>query len=594
MDTAPLNGHKRAVIYCRVSTEEQAGNYSLSTQLEACRKYAEQHGLIVVADFADDYSGATPIEARPHGREAFTLLKSSETDCLIAFSIDRIARPPEDGDEWDTPLLIRGLAKLGKGIHTVNRGELKTDFAGLLIAMLDARSAGDERRKIIERTQRGRRAKADAGRVVGGGSAPYGYQFKYTLITNPKTGKKKNVVTGLAIDEAEAAIVREIYRWYTVDLLTGHEIAKRLSERHVPTPGEARGYKRKRQAGAWRHNAVYAILKSEVYCGVWQYGKYDYNGVKHGSAKRKKRAEGEAIDVQVRAIVSRQTWEKAQQRRNSGGGVSKRRYLYLLAGRIKCGCGYTLTGCANSKYGLRYYRCGSLAHQFKGIEERTCFERPIKADVLECIAWDFALQAKKSAAEFIAMLKDYQEQQQTDLAPLAGQISAAKELIETAGRKIRRLASLRGSATDDEEAGQYTNDLEAAKEEKAGLHRKLKKLEANYRWEDALTDDDIIAVLKMREADLQSLQKATFEDMRRYLAKIDLRVEVKDRIATITCKLPVPAKIIDLGNRDESCASCSTASILRGHARGSRRCRSSAPAPFFETQRRAALPGRRR
>ncbi len=94
-------------------------------------------------------SGRLPLEARPEGRKAFTVLKSSEADCLIAFSVDRIARPPEDGDEWDTPLLIRGLAKLGKEIHTVNRGQLRTDIGGLLLALFDARSAGDERRKII-------------------------------------------------------------------------------------------------------------------------------------------------------------------------------------------------------------------------------------------------------------------------------------------------------------------------------------------------------------------------------------------------------------------------------------------------------------
>jgi hypothetical protein len=50
------------------------------------------------------------------------MLRSGAADVLIAYRIDRIVRPPEDGDEWDMPILIRGLAKLGKEIHTLDRG----------------------------------------------------------------------------------------------------------------------------------------------------------------------------------------------------------------------------------------------------------------------------------------------------------------------------------------------------------------------------------------------------------------------------------------------------------------------------------------
>jgi len=43
---------KRAVIYARVSTDEQADKgYSLGSQLEACRAYAVGHGFTVVAEF---------------------------------------------------------------------------------------------------------------------------------------------------------------------------------------------------------------------------------------------------------------------------------------------------------------------------------------------------------------------------------------------------------------------------------------------------------------------------------------------------------------------------------------------------------------
>jgi hypothetical protein len=371
-------------------------------------------------------------------------------------------------------------------------------------------------------------------------------------MTNSKTGKQNSVVMGLIIDEAEAAIIREIYHWYTVDLLTGYEIAKQLSERHIETPGESRGDKRKRISGAWRGETVYAILKNELYCGVWPYGKLDYYGVKHGTAKRKRRPDGEVIDVPVKAIVSKQTWENAEQRRKDGAGASKRRYLYLLSGRIKCGCGYAFSGRANPK-GVRSYKCGGTAHRFNSVDVRICHEHSVKADLIEAIAWDFALQSKKSAAEFVAMLKEYQEQQQAERVPLAGQISEVMHLIETAKRRIKRSASLVGSVNDDDEAAQYQSDLDAAKSDKIGRERKLKKLEASDQWETTITDDDIIAVLAMREADIHKRQKATFEDRRHYPAKLDLRVELSNGKAKITAKVPVPEQLITLQSETELC-----------------------------------------
>lgn len=568
MDAIAQNGHKRAVIYARVSTDEQRGNTSPGEQVRNCLAYAARQGFVVVGNqfvdpktgesvspdtpgavqaYVDDYTGTVPIEARPEGRKAFTLLKSSDADCLIANETTRLARPPEDGDEWDTPLLIRGLAKSGKDIHTVQRGQLKTDLPSLLMALFDARSAGDEWRKIIERTSGGRYSKARAGRVVGSGKPPYSYRFVYTEVVNPKTGTRRNVVTSLTIDESEAGIIRIIFHWYTIDLLSGHEIAQRLTAQHITTPGESRGYKRKQAPGVWEKATVYSILANELYCGVWKYGKYNYVGVKRGVSKRKKRDDGESIEIGVPPVISRAMWEQAQQRRKDGKKTSRRNLHFSLTGRIECGCSHAMIGCANGG-GRLYYACGSIQHHVIGTE-RVCFERHVRADAIEGLAWEFALQSKKSAVEFVAMLKEYQETQQAQIEPLARQIAEIKELIAITGRKIKRLASLRGSANDDEEAAQYTADLEAAKAEKIGLEHKLSKLEAAYKWEDTLTDDDIIAVLQMREADVKRLQGADFDERRRYLAKIDLRVVVKDRVATFACKLPVPDRMVDLDAR---------------------------------------------
>ena len=99
MDTAQLNGHKRAVIYARVSSDEQANKgYSLPTQIEAGEKYARDCDFEIVGRFQDDFTGTSPIETRPEGRKAYAMLRNGQADVLIAYRIDRIVRPPEEGD----------------------------------------------------------------------------------------------------------------------------------------------------------------------------------------------------------------------------------------------------------------------------------------------------------------------------------------------------------------------------------------------------------------------------------------------------------------------------------------------------------------
>ena len=268
MDKVQQNSHKRAVIYCRVSTDEQAKGYSLPTQLEACLKYAKANGFEVVGTFKDDYSGATPIEARPEGHVAYDMLSRGVADVLIVYRIDRLVRPPEDGDEWDMPILIRSLAKAGREIHTLDRGKIETSFAGLLIAVLDGKNAGEERRKIAERTTRGRMAKVNSQQVSGNGIFPYGYR---------KTGQGRTA--GIEIDEAEARIVRLIFEWYVLGdgytaPLSFSAIAQCLTDRQIDTPGASRAHRkiRTRPSYAWDYGTVSYILQNPIYIGEWHWG----------------------------------------------------------------------------------------------------------------------------------------------------------------------------------------------------------------------------------------------------------------------------------------------------------------------------------
>ena len=80
---------KRAYLYVRVSTDEQAKHgYSIGAQLEFLRKYAKDHGYIIVGEFIDEgISGKKGYKNRPAMRQLMESL--DEVDVIIFLKLDR-------------------------------------------------------------------------------------------------------------------------------------------------------------------------------------------------------------------------------------------------------------------------------------------------------------------------------------------------------------------------------------------------------------------------------------------------------------------------------------------------------------------------
>ncbi len=90
--------HKRAVLYLRVSTEEQLDNFSLKTQEDICRKEADRRGYAIEKIFKEEGKSAKSIVGRP------TLIKLLEycrknkkrIGALIVYRLDRLSRQTGD------------------------------------------------------------------------------------------------------------------------------------------------------------------------------------------------------------------------------------------------------------------------------------------------------------------------------------------------------------------------------------------------------------------------------------------------------------------------------------------------------------------
>jgi site-specific DNA recombinase len=90
------NGHgpKRAILYARVSTDEQArSGYSLAQQLEALREYANREGYEILEEVADPGQSGASLE-RPGMDRVRDLIAGGGVSVVLAQDRDRFAREP--------------------------------------------------------------------------------------------------------------------------------------------------------------------------------------------------------------------------------------------------------------------------------------------------------------------------------------------------------------------------------------------------------------------------------------------------------------------------------------------------------------------
>ena len=344
----------RAVIYARFSTELQSVA-SIEDQARLCRERATALGLNVVAVHSDcAMSGATPVNRRPGASACVADALAGRFDVLLIESLDRLSR-----NLVEQETVIRRLEHRGIRIVGVSDGYDSTSGAGRKLlrgvrGLISETYLDDLRAK----THRGLTGQIERGYHAGGLS--YGYRSVVAGVN----ARGEPIGHRLEIDQAQAAIVREIFARYAAGE-SCQRIAADLNARGVRGP----------RGGTWCVSALYGspakgagVLNNELYVGryVWNRSKWIKNP-DTGRRERFIRPEGEwqSVPRPELRILDDEPWQAVRDRmasprraggRKGRGGVP----TTLLGGVLRCGhCGGSVV-----KINARAYGCA--AHKDRG------------------------------------------------------------------------------------------------------------------------------------------------------------------------------------------------------------------------------------
>lgn len=229
---------KKVGIYCRVSTNEKEQLYSLAAQISALTRAVANVSQWRLADVFIDIASAKGEIPR---REFERLLKECEAhniSVVLTKSISRFGR--------DTVEALAALKRLkAAGVRVIFEGEnLDTDEmdSELMISVMEsfAQAENESRSENIRLGLAHRAANGTSG-----------------LYTRKLYGYTKNQAGELVIDEENAKMVRDIFRWY----LNGASVVgiiKKLAEAGVPSPTGKE---------IWNKRAIETMLVNEKYTG---------------------------------------------------------------------------------------------------------------------------------------------------------------------------------------------------------------------------------------------------------------------------------------------------------------------------------------
>jgi len=307
---------KKAALYIRVSTEEQAAEgQSPGAQAEVLKQYCKALGMEIYRIYEDlGYSGKS-FRDRPGLNNLLSDSGKGLFDVVLVWKISRLSRNLKD-----LLFILEILEKNGVTFSSYTE-KFDTDTpVGRMTLQLLGSIAEFERNTIVENVKLGLREFYRKGGKTG------------TVLGYDNIGGK------LIVNRKEAEAIRKVFDMYVNNGMSYSEIAHTINRL---------GYKTKRGC-SFRGGSIAQILGNPVYIGLNRYnaGKPDEY----------------AIQGNHSPIIEHETWYKAQNLRKKSKNTPscRKKEKNILAGLVTCGtCGLPMHVFYSASGGksYRYYRC---------------------------------------------------------------------------------------------------------------------------------------------------------------------------------------------------------------------------------------------
>jgi site-specific DNA recombinase len=514
---------KRAVIYCRVSTDRQEiDGESLDYQEEKCRRYAELQDIDVVAVLRETKSGYIHYSFREQLTLARQFVRDRFADTIIVWDLRRFSR-----NFVHSAMIFEEIECAGGEIISVSEN-IDNSLTGKLIRSILAWSAESEREKILEYANRRWQTRIELGRPVGTGFPTYGWEWgdkeKTFYVLNPET----------------AAVRYAIFHMFVELDMSIRSIAHTLTEDGVPTATMLRNPDTKK-GRTWTTATVFDLLKDKANIGILVICKQKNVIGDDGKTKRIPHPNMREIPGGIPAIVSPTMYDRAQRKlatnREEKSHMPYNAEEYLLKGHIYCAtCGYKMG--PREHRGRAFYFCRKFGNKHNKCPDMTT----IRSDVVNEVVWN-------DCRRLFERLDLIQARIEKEIEHSLRNLLEDTEGMERVAALQAALEHARQERTKHREGSYYytlvTQDIQAKTEE-------LKRYEEEHqaaRNVAAATEaykNRVLEFLGFLNVMRGKYQNATFQEKRNALDVLGVKVSIRKSACGPYGKTGFPGKEIDV------------------------------------------------
>jgi site-specific DNA recombinase len=392
-----------SALYARVSSEKQAQENTIASQIEALKSRISTDGFSLLDEhqFIDNgYSGSNLV--RPGLERLRDHIAAGKLDKIYIHSPDRLSRKYAY-----QMLLIEEFEKNGVEIIFLNFQKSNDNPESNLLLQMQGMIAEYERSKIMERHRRGRIHAAKRGSINVLSGAPYGYRY-----IDKHAGQGE---ASFQIVEEEAEVVQKLFSWIGKERLSLGELIRRLKEDKINT---------KSGKEHWDRSTIWYMLKNPAYKGQAAFGKKKIGERlpyirprKDSCAQPKQNSSRYSVDeenwiyISVPAIIDENLFDAVQEQLEENkkrARAHRKGEIYLLQGLLVCKhCGRAYCGGKSKRQGKNayiYYRCtGTDSYRFGGT--KLCHSKQAGSAAIELVVWE---EVKKLLKNPQRIFEEYQ------------------------------------------------------------------------------------------------------------------------------------------------------------------------------------------
>ena len=454
--------------YCRVSTDKEDQLNSLETQKAFFLEYTKRTGDNLIKLYADEGISGTKIKNRKEFQRMLADAEKGLFDMVVVKDISRFAR-----NTVDLLQSVRKLKALGIETQFLTANMTSMGNSEFVLTIFGA-LAQEESANTSKRIKFGKKMNAEKGRVP---NIVYGYD------------KTIGDYFNLSINEEEAKVIRQMYKWYTEEGFGGAKIANMLNERGVKT----------KRGNNWSQNSVCRILTNEIYTGKIINGKEEVADFLTGQRKEKDESEWLVTVRPELRIIEDETFDRAQEilkgRHDSFKMTHERQSnKHLFSTLIKCkDCGWSFRRTVR-QYKNTYIRWVCSGHNGRGADSCPNAITVDEEELIQVLQEYFqdVLSKKKKVIDHV--IKEFQRV-----------YKAKDENVEYEKELTAELNRLRRSR--EKYMDMYTDDLisrEELNEKIGGMRKEIDRLENELK---------MVSYNLTKGEQLEAILNSTFKEM---------------------------------------------------------------------------------